>query len=1590
MWKTGFGNGTVGLVSLAPTLGWVVVLASALVLGCSSPSGTPIPDSIDTPPACVTNAECDDGDRCNGDEACDPEKGCVAGEPLVCDDKDLCNGVEGCDVVEGCTAGEPLVCDDEDACNGVETCEAAEGCVAAEALVCDDQMPCNGVETCDAVTGCVQGTPPEGCCSSDTDCDDKDVCTGQETCDLTTNTCVLEPLLVCDDDNACTGIETCDPEQGCIVGTPLVCDDQDACTGIETCEAATGCVAGPALTCDDEDACNGVETCDTLAGCVAGTPLVCDDNDACTGVETCNTATGCVAGTPLVCDDNDACTGIETCVAVTGCVAGTPLVCADNDACTVDTCDFTVNTDSGCIHTVTEAVPEVTVEGIEEGGVANGSVTLVVTIEDLPNLGVDYSLDGQPFQPGTSVSAEGEHKFDVTVTTCQGDTVTVTHTFTIDSAPPVITAVIDPPPNAAGWHNTPVTVTWEATDATSGVSTVTAPTVVATPGANIVVKGTATDAGGLTSELEVSLKLDLKSPTVTITSPVPNQEGDDQLVVASTAVTISGVISDDALSGFAGGLLTSSKTKEKVIFDTPGGYSEDLQLTVGINTVIVSVTDIAGNAGTASICIIVDNTKPQVTIQYPPTGYKTTTDQLDVSGVAHDLVVGSVTGEDVTVFVNGMEATIDNSQFIVTGVPLLVGSNDITATATDSVGQTSSHTIHVTRVDESVKHLKIISGNNQSGPIFTTLPEPLVVQLLNSEGSPISNHNVVFGVTNNDGTIAHPDPVMMSPKKWALVAMTDAEGLAEVSLTLGSRAGQAVNRVTVSADGAVSSVSFFANGSADTALNIHGHSGLNQIGAVGEPLPLPLSVVVTDAGDNPVAGQPVTFAVVKGNSKLGGGQAVTVLSNANGFADVVVVLGIDEGYSTHAFKASIPTDPEGPSGTKRGVVFNASAFEAGDPAQTRLRGRVLDEDEKPVKGVLIRFPELGDIGIDAETDENGFFTYLSAPAGFSIMEVDGTAAAPLASDFSFPNLTYEVHNVPGILNELDRPIFMLRLNKGTYVDGMTDVEIGIKELPGFVLSIPAGTKLTFPDGSHKGEISITQVHFDQAPMAPIDGLQSRILVTIQPPGVHFDPPAPLTVPNADNYPPAKKVEMFSFDHDLESFVSIGTGTVSNDGTIIKSDPGVGVVKGGWHCGADPQSSGECENCPKPSASASAGSITIAASGQGSAKITASGSPGKGTTWAFTKECGNFTVSGGPCAEQSSCKGKVSGGNVLRGRVLVTHTCTESGDSASTTVDVNECEVPGTEEPYKYTFGKDKDGNTKSEGSLTALFANIIIGAKNTVESTLGCKSALNYNIGGSIEARGTCCSGCEGVIALEGGGNFNVGAEAKLECAIPGLSVPFVKKLGITAGLVGVLSLKGKLEGGIRGSGCCDKPPCVCASGSASAAIDGEVKLKLAKESGGSSIVNVSGGVGVGVGVNATISCSQACFEGCFNGLKLIWEVGFANGFFSAKGEHYLVCPKSLAGGCTSHSLASYLPIGAPQGCGSSTDVCGAPEPPPVDKQKPNKPPPSTCGTPKGCEDSCVSNCGENNCGADLCGGSCGTCDADEVCSDGTCEAVLF
>jgi hypothetical protein len=225
-------------------------------------------------------------------------------------------------------------------------------------------------------------------------------------------------------------------------------------------------------------------------------------------------------------------------------------------------------------------------------------------------------------------------------------------------------------------------------------------------------------------------------------------------------------------------------------------------------------------------------------------------------------------------------------------------------------------------------------------------------------------------------------------------------------------------------------------------------------------------------------------------------------------------------------------------------------------------------------------PPQGDRGtaFTTQTDAQGMFRIVGAPVGTVKLIVDGsTSQRPGA----WPDLEFVLTTIPGRDNTLGMPIYLLPLNLtgGLLVDETHGGTLTLPDVPGFALELLPGS-VTFPGGGKSGVVSVTVVHNDKVPMVPNFGQQPLLIVTIQPAGARFEPPARLTVPNVEGFAPGQVAELYSFDHDLGHFVSIGPGTVSEDGTVITSNHGVGIVKAGWHCCGFPQGSGAPNHCPQ--------------------------------------------------------------------------------------------------------------------------------------------------------------------------------------------------------------------------------------------------------------------------------------------------------------------------------------------------------------------------------------------------------------------------
>jgi len=114
----------------------------------------------------------------------------------------------------------------------------------------------------------------------------------------------------------------------------------------------------------------------------------------------------------------------------------------------------------------------------------------------------------------------------------------------VNVAPPATSASVSPLPNAAGWNNSNVTVTFSVTDNLSGVLAVSQPVVVSTETPGEAVSGAATDFAGNTSTSTITVKLDKTPPEAVV-----------QFNPATHDLAVQGV---DALSGVNSGNVAPS------------------------------------------------------------------------------------------------------------------------------------------------------------------------------------------------------------------------------------------------------------------------------------------------------------------------------------------------------------------------------------------------------------------------------------------------------------------------------------------------------------------------------------------------------------------------------------------------------------------------------------------------------------------------------------------------------------------------------------------------------------------------------------------------------------------------------------------------------------------------------------------------------------------------------------------------------------------------------------------------------------------------------------------------------------------------
>jgi RHS repeat-associated protein len=95
-----------------------------------------------------------------------------------------------------------------------------------------------------------------------------------------------------------------------------------------------------------------------------------------------------------------------------------------------------------------------------------------------------------------------------------------------DNDLPTIIAEVNPTANSAGWHNTVATVSFQCSDATSGIEFCSAPVTVDSESRNQIVEGQAIDRSGNIATTSATINLDTTPPNITASiTPTPTEAG---------------------------------------------------------------------------------------------------------------------------------------------------------------------------------------------------------------------------------------------------------------------------------------------------------------------------------------------------------------------------------------------------------------------------------------------------------------------------------------------------------------------------------------------------------------------------------------------------------------------------------------------------------------------------------------------------------------------------------------------------------------------------------------------------------------------------------------------------------------------------------------------------------------------------------------------------------------------------------------------------------------------------------------------------------------------------------------------------------
>lgn len=204
-----------------------------------------------------------------------------------------------------------------------------------------------------------------------------------------------------------------------------------------------------------------------------------------------------------------------------------------------------------------------------------------------------------------------------------------------------------------------------------------------------------------------------------------------------TSTTVFGTTDPNASIEIGGGPAPANAT---------GAFTASVPLSSNrLNALFVTAFNTAGRSAPVPVAVLQDAQPSSLFIDFPADNAELTNASIVVGERIGEMLSGflglSVTLNSEPSTLNSFAANVNvsignNGTFERSAVPLVVGNNTLTAIATYVNGNTVSKQITVKRIVPTGPQMLQISGDMQTAPIHARLPQPIVVKIVNGDGTP--------------------------------------------------------------------------------------------------------------------------------------------------------------------------------------------------------------------------------------------------------------------------------------------------------------------------------------------------------------------------------------------------------------------------------------------------------------------------------------------------------------------------------------------------------------------------------------------------------------------------------------------------------------------------------------------------------------------------------------------------------------------------------------------------------------------------------------------------------------------------------------